>query len=187
MSLKKFLKENWHELNCFYPVYRDGANAVEFIFEGGRMESKYRRIKTVKMAFARVFNIDSDAQRDKYQELFARTNSLPLVLHRELVLVPVKTRKDIPKDDGSWGYMILNKYASSEPTAAGTRITFQDGSTMESFFQRSTVIDYLQCAETCLAHFKRDSGLSTNAVREVEVPDGYALVNIRTLKKLSSD
>lgn len=100
----------WQNINCLVPVYNEeGGNVTQVHLDDGRVLTDSRKICTVVKNLARVFTVDVETARVKYSKLVDRKISVPVPLHQDLVLVPVKMRKPIAREDGAWGYVVLSK------------------------------------------------------------------------------
>jgi hypothetical protein len=140
---KMNLSQCWPEILYFGPVCgKDGGNCTEILIKGGARIVDRRRTKGVLAALARVFARDLACLRDSTRREAGRSHSLPLVLDPEMVLVPVKARTANCKDEGTTGYVVLNKLLGVEPLAKegrGCRLLFQDGLEVTTLLSLSTV------------------------------------------------
>ncbi|MHB1420329.1 MAG: hypothetical protein ACYCX4_12220 [Bacillota bacterium] len=124
------LAEYWRKMNGLFPVYDSyGGNSAEVWLAGGEKLLLTKKAKSVLRGLARHFAVDLESLRLKYGDTVGRAYSVPLPMHNDLVLVPVKVREPFAKDQGAWGYLVLNKV--SEITAGeggkGSMVTFTDG------------------------------------------------------------
>jgi hypothetical protein len=128
---KLSFEEIWQNINCLIPVYDEaGGNVTQVHMDDGRILRDNRKVCTVLKSLAKVFAVDVEAARVKYSKLIDRKISVPIPLHRDLVLIPVKMRKPIAREDGAWGYVVLSKivcYAKHSEKANTTQIFFDDG------------------------------------------------------------
>ncbi len=100
----------WRNINCLVPVYNeDGANVTQVHLDDGTVLTDGRKICTVVKSLAKFFTVHVEMARAKYSKLIDRKISVPIPLHQDLVLVPVKMRKPIAREDGAWGYVVLSK------------------------------------------------------------------------------
>ncbi|KUO53088.1 MAG: hypothetical protein APF76_14955 [Desulfitibacter sp. BRH_c19] len=100
----------WQNINCLVPIYSEnGANMTEVHLDDGTVAIDGRKICTVIKNLAKFFTVDVETARAKYSKLVDRKLSVPIPLHQDLVLVPVKIRKPIAREDGAWGYVVLSK------------------------------------------------------------------------------
>lgn len=131
--MQKFdFEDSWQEINCLLPLYdKQGVNCTLIKLSPEKEFVDKRTIKSSLKALARSFAIDLEALRKKYGDLVNRKTSIPLPLHPELILVPVKTREPQWTDHGAWGYLVREKIAAYNPDSKHsekTSITFTDGS-----------------------------------------------------------
>lgn len=127
------LEHSWQNVEALVPIYEEnGGNSTKVYLEGGEKIVLSLKTKTVLKKLARVFAIDLSELRKKYGRLVGRRNSSPLPLHPNLILVPLKYREPLAKDEGASGYIVKSKFASfCEVDKNKTEISFQDGSTLE--------------------------------------------------------
>ena len=128
---KLSFEEIWQNINCLVPVYNEaGGNVTQVYLDNGRLLTDNRKISTVLKSLAKIFTIDIETARAKYSKLVDRKISVPIPLHQDLVLVPVKMRKPIAREDGAWGYVVLSKITcyTKHPEKANTiQIFFDNG------------------------------------------------------------
>ncbi len=131
--MKKILfNECWLNINCLLPIYDDaGKNCTYIMFDSEDREIFIdpRSIKTAVKNFARYFAVDLEAVKWVYGSYVNRKTSMPIPLHPEIILVPMKTRKPQLAEHGAWGYLVLNKIAGykSSNEYNKTTITFNNG------------------------------------------------------------
>lgn len=130
--LKFDFEDSWQDINCILPFYdKQGANCTLIKLSPEKEFMDQRTIKSSLKALARSFAVDLEALRKKYGELVNRKTSIPLPLHPELILVPVKTREPQYTDHGAWGYLVQEKISNYKPDheqPERTLVTFTDGS-----------------------------------------------------------
>ncbi|MEW6662932.1 MAG: hypothetical protein ACOY9Y_00945 [Bacillota bacterium] len=137
------LSQCWPDILYFGPVWgQDGGNCTEIFIKGGTRLVDRRRTKGVLAALARVFARDLVCLRDNIRREANRSHSLPLMLDPKMVLVPVKARTAYIKDEGTTGYLVLNKLMRVEPLekeGSGSRLIFQDGLEVTTLLSAATV------------------------------------------------
>lgn len=128
---KLVFEEIWQNINCIVPVYGEtGGNVTQVHLDDGRVLTDSRKICTVLKSLAKIFTIDIETARIKYSKLVDRKISVPIPLHQDLVLVPVKMRKPVAREDGAWGYVVLSKivcYAKHPEKTNTIQIFFENG------------------------------------------------------------
>lgn len=127
--LKEDLAELWPEILCLLPFYdTDGGNSTQMLLEEGKKLMIQRRTKTVVKALARIFAVDITAMKERCGPYLGRKSSTPLPLRPDFILLPVKMRVPLAKDEGAWGYIVLQKILSCEKLAEGqSQVIFRDG------------------------------------------------------------
>lgn len=98
------------DVAAFIPCYhKDYGNATEIIFLNDEPVVVPRTVKTVVKNLARIHTMDLKALREKYGEILGCKRVVPIVLSSRMILMMVKMRKVISKNDASRGY--LNYFA----------------------------------------------------------------------------
>jgi len=122
------LDTHWKHLNCLLPIYdKDGGNSTEVWLIGGEKVIIQNKTNTVLKKLAKVFALDLSQLKRKYGSLVGRKSSTPLPFHPELILIPIKYREPIAKDEGSRGYVVKNQiYGCSPLGKTQTEINFLD-------------------------------------------------------------
>ena len=112
-------EKHWINLVCLIPVYdQDGGNSTEIWLKGGEKILIPKKTRSVLKRLAKVFAIDLPQLKRKYGVLVGRKSSTPLPFHPNLILVPVKVREPLAKDDGSWGYVVKDQVYSCVPLSS---------------------------------------------------------------------
>lgn len=168
---KLAFEDHWRELNCLIPVYDErGANCTRVIFSS-QEEKEFldqRTIKSTLRALARTFAVDLEALRFNYGPLVNRKTSLPLPLHPEFILVPLKARVPHWTDHGAWGYFVLDKIAGykSDAAHAKTEITFTSSSKVTILQSVTSVKAILNDAHILKTVYKNRLSPKNDTVRE---------------------
>lgn len=93
-------------LSALVPCYdQDGSNATLIFTGGGDVITDRRTVKWNLRRLARLYSVDLEAARRNQRDFFHYRQGLPLPLAPSLVLVPLKTRKAIGKNDGCHSYL----------------------------------------------------------------------------------
>ena len=86
------------------PCY-EGGNAVKVVYSDGRTSLIYRSIKTVMRSLERDSSIDIVSFRKKCDQTVNRKKLIPIPLSLNDVMVPVKVRKALNENDGTFAYL----------------------------------------------------------------------------------
>lgn len=99
--------ERWKDcLAALVPYYNhDGGNATLIFTCSGDIIEDRRTVKWNLRRLARLFSVDLEAARRNQGEYLHYSQGLPLPLSLNLVLVPLKTRKAVGKNDGCHCYL----------------------------------------------------------------------------------
>jgi hypothetical protein len=87
---------------CYHNNY---GNATEIIYLGKGSSIVPRTVKTVLKNIAKEYAIDIKASREKYGKLLGCGRAAPIPLDRETILIPLKMRRVISKNDSARGYI----------------------------------------------------------------------------------
>ncbi|KKM09882.1 hypothetical protein SY88_17035 [Clostridiales bacterium PH28_bin88] len=164
------LVKRWRDINYFGPVYgQHGGNCTEFLFTKGERVIDPRRTKTVLAALARVFSRDLVALRENCGRELGRRQAVPLLLDQEMVLIPVKARGGVDKDQGTTGYAVLGKVAAVEPAAGeGNRsvTVFADGTRITTLYSLNTLRSRVQQGKLLTGGYPFTQGVYSQLLRE---------------------
>ncbi len=99
--------ESWKDcLAALVPFYNyEGGNATLIFTESGKLFEDHRTVKWNLRRLARHLSVDLEAARRNQEEYFHYSQGLPLPLAPDLVLVPLKTRVAVGKNDGCHSYL----------------------------------------------------------------------------------
>lgn len=110
MPKKIDLSGIWRSLAGFYPYYdENGGNCTRILLDDGRELSYVRKTKSILKGLAEIFAVDLISLRRRYGSIVGKKNCVPLPFHAEFVMVPLKVRKTLSKDQGALGYVVLDK------------------------------------------------------------------------------
>lgn len=123
---------DWQLLNFLQPLYmEDGTNGTLVNLGKGNCYQDKRKVKTILKQVAKQFAVDLSAAKANYGRAVGRKDSTPIPMTGSLVLLPVKMRLPVSKDDGSWGYVVLEQiayYTKVDLLEYKSKVTFKDGS-----------------------------------------------------------
>jgi len=104
------------------PCYHDRyGNATEVMYLGRDTAIVPRTVKTVLKNLAKEYAVDIKASREKYGKLLGCGRSAPIPLDRETILIPLKMRRVISKNDSARGY--INCFAVKDVQEKGEGCT----------------------------------------------------------------
>jgi hypothetical protein len=100
------IMEQWkNNLAALVPFYdANGGNGTVIYTKEGKMEQDRRTVKWNLRRLARLYCIDLEAARHRYGEYLECGQGVPIPFTSTLVLVPLKVRRAVGKNDGSCGY-----------------------------------------------------------------------------------
>ncbi|HOL18278.1 MAG TPA: hypothetical protein PLY40_08350, partial [Bacillota bacterium] len=98
--------ENWpNNLAALVPCYAgNGGNCTKIYTLEGETVLDRRTVRWNLRRLARRFCIDLEAARSRYGELLDWRQGVPIPFSAALVLVPLKVRHTVGKNDGASGY-----------------------------------------------------------------------------------
>lgn len=146
-----FSLEKWQQINFLQPYYhQNGGNSTIISFGPADKVIDKRKLKTIINILAKTYAVDLKAAKDKYGHLVGRRSSTPIPLNSAIILIPVKMRVPITKDDGAWGYVVLDKIASCEEANLlefKSKVNFKDGSELFTLVTKETFTQLLKDGE----------------------------------------
>lgn len=104
-NIEKLLND---EIMAIIPIYIDMyGNCTRIITLKSQNNYIYKSIKTVLKNIARFYTLDLMASREYYGKIIGISNIVPIPFDSENIFIPLKVRKPIFKNDGSFGYFNL--------------------------------------------------------------------------------
>lgn len=94
-----------NEIIAIIPLYIDmKGNSTKVITNKQDEVCIYKSIRAFISLLARYFMVDLNSSRKYYGEILGCTNIIPLPFNKDNIFVPLKVRKPVSKNDGSFGY-----------------------------------------------------------------------------------
>lgn len=107
-------------LAALVPYYdQRGGNATLIFTTGGELHTDPRTLKWNLRRLARLYGVDLEATRQNMRAYFHYSQGLPLPLSPQLVLVPLKTRSAVGKNDGCHSYINPSAIVSLAASRSG--------------------------------------------------------------------
>ncbi|MFY9115321.1 MAG: hypothetical protein WAO23_08805 [Dethiobacteria bacterium] len=99
--------ENYRErIAALVPFYdEEGGNATRIHTLDGVTFTDRRTTRWIIRKLARIFAVDLEALRHNYGQYLGISQGVPLPINKDLVMVPLKLRRIIGKNDGAGGYV----------------------------------------------------------------------------------
>ncbi|MBZ4653347.1 MAG: hypothetical protein JG781_686 [Peptococcaceae bacterium] len=182
--LKQDLAEIWPDILCLIPFYdTNGGNSTQMLLEEGKELVIQRRTKTVVKDLARIFAVDVAAMKERCGPYLGRKSSTPLPLRPDFILLPVKMRVPLAKDEGAWGYVVLQKIEACGKLAEGqSQIIFRNGTKIKCLQKVSSIRLLMAQAQLLKSQLNH---IFYYTVREEEMclREPYSCQALRTLLK----
>ncbi|HHX88105.1 MAG TPA: hypothetical protein GX693_08035 [Firmicutes bacterium] len=100
------------------PCYdRQGGNSTLIYTHSGEIIPDQRTVKWNLRRLARLYSVDLQAVRQNYGAYLGCRQGVPLPFSTALVLVPLKLRLPVGKNDGCYGYINVLAVESFQPDA----------------------------------------------------------------------
>lgn len=96
------------EYDAYIPCYNNG-NCVLAVLSDGTSSIIQRSIKAQLDMLLKEHNIDRHSLRKNLYDSTVKPNIIPIPINLDIVLLPVKVRKAISKNDGSYAYISLSR------------------------------------------------------------------------------
>lgn len=179
------------ELYGVLPSYDEaGGNGSRLLFKGGDTRQDKRRVKTIISNLARLYQKDIRAVNKKASEISGQRTMNVLPLSPDTILVPIKVRRPIGKDDGATGYIVFKAVDKVCDLDCGCRVLLKDGqcidilerlSTIEkrmAFARHMTDYTYLCCKMEC-AEYEVNSELFSLSQNIINLLHKYDIIKGR--------
>ncbi|MBA1334017.1 MAG: hypothetical protein HPY66_1501 [Firmicutes bacterium] len=108
---------------CYHKQY---GNATEVVFLEEEPIVIPRTIATVLKRLARDHTVDLQAARKKYGEMLGCSRAVPVAINQRTILLPVKVRKTVSRNDASRGYINFFAIKDVDGDNDGTRLTLKN-------------------------------------------------------------
>lgn len=134
--MEKILREG---LVAVIPKYIDQKGNCTILY-GTKSKPKIveKSVKTVIRLLGKYYMIDLGEVKKRYKSVILSSNLMPIPLSKQDILVPIKTRKPIIKNDGAFGYINI-KYVKGTKQGNGTTIIYlKNGTAIECLCSPST-------------------------------------------------
>lgn len=103
------IKDNFsRQIVAVLPEYNDnGDNMCRLIFTDGGSEYIYIPIADFIREWLRRYRLTLSGQMTWASSITSRRTLNPIVIHKDIVLIPLKVRRSYGANDGSHGYILL--------------------------------------------------------------------------------
>ena len=146
------------KLAALIPYYdQDGSNATLIYRCDGAVDTDKRTVKSNMRRLARQYCIDLSAARKNHGGCLGMVQEAPIPLSASLVLVPLKVRQAIGRNDGCCGYINPGVVLSCSPAEEkNTTILMLRGEhRVEVLYSRRTVLRRLKAGRYILENYRR--------------------------------
>lgn len=122
MHIKDIINEN---IIAIIPIY-EGGNATKIITMKNEY-IKYKRVKTIIRKICSYYALHLSNFRNRYGKILNKRLGIPIVINKNLILIPVKIR--IPKfqNDGAFGYINYAFVKETLDYGQTTEVLMEDG------------------------------------------------------------
>ncbi len=154
MSLTQHLKEG---IACLKPIYERGiGNATQIITVPGNSYIDTRITKSVLKHLARLYGVDLSAMRKNYGEIVGQKNMVPIPFNKNLLMIPLKMRKPITRNDGTTGYINLTQLEAVKDQGENqVLLILKNGIQVRCLMKASTVEKHVRNARIVLQHYQQ--------------------------------
>ena len=148
-----YLKEG---LLALIPVYADGGNACR-IYTAGREHQDNHTLRWILSQITSYYGTSIKLLHQLYGPVLNRSNTIPLPLSRETLLLPLKMREPRVSGDSTIGYLNGRSISRVEPAPPPHRsaICFREGLILKSYTSPATVRERLLQGDTVYREFLR--------------------------------
>ncbi|RKD32364.1 hypothetical protein BET03_03165 [Thermohalobacter berrensis] len=143
--MEKLLDEG---IMAIVPVYINMKGNVTKIITREKNEFQTNRsIKTFLRILASFYGVDLRVSRKYYGKLIGAKNIVPFYFDRDNILVPVKVRKPISKNDGAFGYINLKYIREVKEKKKTVNIILEGNISIKCLQSYRTVIKHIRDAK----------------------------------------
>jgi len=115
------------------PVYKANVgNSTKILTKKSDDVFIHKSIKTIIKILAKYFIFDLELSRKHYGMIIGSTNIVPIPYSYDNIFVPIKTRRTIAKNDGSFSYLNLNYIERIEESNSKIYVVISGGIKVES-------------------------------------------------------
>lgn len=127
------------EIQAIVPIYgKSGGNFTQVKLLTGDYLIK-KSIKSVMRSICKYYHYDLKSSNEKYGSMLGIKKMPPIPFTRDLVLIAVKTRCPIGKDDGAYSYINVEQVERVKDKV----VYFKDGSSLNTLLEDKTVLKTL--------------------------------------------
>ena len=148
------------EIQAIVPIYtRQGGNFTQIKDGDGDILVK-KSTRSVLKEICKFYHYDLKSSNQEYGDMLGIKKTPPIPFTKELILIAVKTRTPIGKDDGAFSYVNIEKVEDVKDQT----IYFKDGNNLKTLSKDKTILRNINLAK--LLKTKTTRGLSS--LREEE-------------------
>ncbi len=164
-KIEKIVKD---EVMAILPLYIDEkGNSTKIITKRKSNIYIYKRLKTVLKMFARYFILDLKACRKMCGKYINMSNIVPIPFTDDDIFVPIKSRKPISRNDGSFGYFNIKYYDTIKRENDKIYIVLDNNIKIESYQSYKTTVKHINNGKIIqrLYKHKRDPVVREESIR----------------------
>ncbi len=169
----------WREIACFIPIYDSTrGNCTEIWLDSGEKAVVPQKVSTVLHMLGRVFSLDLCHLKQQQRKRLKKGKLVPLPLHYEMVLVPLKVREPRVKDDGAFGYVVYNRVAGYDDAGEPPYLSWlalTNGMVLKTYHTRDTIDERLHQAEIVLKNYRHLYLLDKQEKKPPRIEDGQVI------------
>lgn len=160
METRGDYQKRWRQILLIRPYYRaDGRTASKIFYLDGSSDDLYCRCEQVVAELAQVFYTTVPLAQKRASKLLgeSKERKVPILLHEDFCLVPLKFREEKQKNTGTIGYVVLRHVTEVEHHLSGVRLHFRNSKVHADIPQRRvTVTKQLKRAGLLLYNFQQE-------------------------------
>lgn len=153
-------QKRWRQILLIRPYYRaDGRTASKILYLDGSSDDLYCRCEQVVAELAQFFYTTISLAQKRASKLLgeSKERKVPILLHEDFCLVPLKFREEKQKNTGTIGYVVLRHVTEVEHHLSGVRIHFRNSKEHFDIPQRrATVTKQLKRARLLHYNFQQE-------------------------------
>lgn len=151
MKLEQIIEKG---IYAVVPTYQPSkGNVTKIIGTDGSIYIDGRVVKTVLKSICKQYAVHIGHCREKYGKMINQRLSVPLPIHKDLLLIPVKVRKPMFANDGACGYINLHGIETIQGKDENTVFVLKNGTEIECMHRLRTVYQHVNNARLIARQF----------------------------------
>lgn len=151
------------EIIAIIPLYIEmKGNSTKVITMKQNETYIYKSIRTFISLLSKYFMVDISSSRKYYGKLIGCTNIVPLAFNKDNIYAPLKVRKPISKNDGSFGYFNIRFIKDIIDKNSKIYVSLEKGITIELLQGKESAKKNLRNAHIVKQYYCERTGITVS-------------------------